>query len=105
VHSHTIELLDLHQLEKSGRGGEKIPKGNIETFGKKSGWVDIDAIVPAALATKMVETIGKSQSRHVHVFQAAAGGMMLIDAQVSAAAAASICAAGQRAGVPIRRHA
>ena len=90
---------------RSAPGGKLNPKGIVETYAKKGGWVDIDALVSRSVSVGMLKVISENPPlRHFYMFQPDAGGMVLVDARVSVPVATSICAAAQRAGVPIRRH-
>jgi hypothetical protein len=75
--------------------------GKIELFESDDGRVDIDALVPFAVAVEMLNTAAAEGLAGLELFQADPGGPTLFTGQVPSDVLAAVLAPGERAGAKI----
>lgn len=95
-----IAAKDASRLDTAMR---RLPAagGMIEVYQGANGTKGIDFCGPWALATEMLTAIGAGASS-LYVCQDTEGGLVAIDAQVTAPVAAKMLAAAKQAGVSVR---
>jgi hypothetical protein len=76
-------------------------KGVVDFYRSKGGRiVSVDALVPQDVAGELI----RLRTRRLNVYQSEVGGMVLIDAKVSAPVAAIMSALAKEAGVRVRQN-
>ena len=100
----TLSITDGESLgqDQRRRVSAKRAQGSIAVYRGKARTVGIDAIVPAPLGWKMLLEIMPDGSL-LYACQVNKGGMIAIDAQVTASLAAKVLAEAEQAGVSVRR--